>query len=251
MDSASDGPCPRPRSRSEEHTSELQSPDHIVCRLLLEKKKQDALGDWHDWITLTRSAAKRLGDVHESSLVAALHNVTGAKFCNAVTSLSATHRLTVTGCDCRNGEGASALPPRHSADRHRLGPSRGHPCSARCAQFASFPRVGKICVFFLRLRRPPTSTLFPYTTLFRSPRPRSGTSSSASPRSSWATPRRPPSTSPRPTASWPTSTSAAPSSPASSTTRPSRPSTRPSRSEEHTSELQSPDHLVCRLLLEK
>src|SRR5258708_26736757 len=26
------------RSRSEEHTSELQSPDHLVCRLLLEKK---------------------------------------------------------------------------------------------------------------------------------------------------------------------------------------------------------------------
>src|SRR5947208_10092880 len=28
------------RLRSEEHTSELQSPDHLVCRLLLEKKKQ-------------------------------------------------------------------------------------------------------------------------------------------------------------------------------------------------------------------
>src|SRR5258708_18890914 len=28
--------------RSEEHTSELQSPDHLVCRLLLEKKKQAA-----------------------------------------------------------------------------------------------------------------------------------------------------------------------------------------------------------------
>src|SRR5258708_27453918 len=27
--------------RSEEHTSELQSPDHLVCRLLLEKKKTD------------------------------------------------------------------------------------------------------------------------------------------------------------------------------------------------------------------
>src|SRR5258708_39916243 len=27
--------------RSEEHTSELQSPDHLVCRLLLEKKKND------------------------------------------------------------------------------------------------------------------------------------------------------------------------------------------------------------------
>src|SRR5438552_11267827 len=30
----------RRRPRSEEHTSELQSPDHLVCRLLLEKKKK-------------------------------------------------------------------------------------------------------------------------------------------------------------------------------------------------------------------
>src|SRR5258708_16598008 len=29
------------RERSEEHTSELQSPDHLVCRLLLEKKKKN------------------------------------------------------------------------------------------------------------------------------------------------------------------------------------------------------------------
>src|SRR3990170_7290204 len=34
------GPGPARRARSEEHTSELQSPDHLVCRLLLEKKKQ-------------------------------------------------------------------------------------------------------------------------------------------------------------------------------------------------------------------
>src|SRR5438876_7339550 len=35
-------PAPRPSlgSRSEEHTSELQSPVHLVCRLLLEKKKK-------------------------------------------------------------------------------------------------------------------------------------------------------------------------------------------------------------------
>src|SRR5258708_31001656 len=33
----------RRRSRSEEHTSELQSPDHLVCRLLLEKKKKTKL----------------------------------------------------------------------------------------------------------------------------------------------------------------------------------------------------------------
>src|SRR5207244_12421269 len=33
-------PCWTSLSRSEEHTSELQSPDHLVCRLLLEKKKK-------------------------------------------------------------------------------------------------------------------------------------------------------------------------------------------------------------------
>src|SRR5215216_7891783 len=33
-----------PRRRSEEHTSELQSPDHLVCRLLLEKKKKELHG---------------------------------------------------------------------------------------------------------------------------------------------------------------------------------------------------------------
>src|SRR5258708_11103684 len=31
--------------RSEEHTSELQSPDHLVCRLLLEKKRKDHYTD--------------------------------------------------------------------------------------------------------------------------------------------------------------------------------------------------------------
>src|SRR5438552_469606 len=39
---ATRGRCAHSRRtpRSEEHTSELQSPDHLVCRLLLEKKKQ-------------------------------------------------------------------------------------------------------------------------------------------------------------------------------------------------------------------
>src|SRR5256885_9293432 len=34
---------PRPTGRSEEHTSELQSPCNLVCRLLLEKKKKETL----------------------------------------------------------------------------------------------------------------------------------------------------------------------------------------------------------------
>src|SRR5260370_14892366 len=70
--------------------------------------------------------------------------------------------------------------------------------------------------FFLMIRRPPRSTLFPYTTLFRSGR------ESACCRPAWAT--------------------AASTFPATAII---------SRSEEHTSELQSHLNLVCRLLLEK
>jgi CHAD domain-containing protein len=52
------------------------------------KRIQDALGDWHDWLMLTKTVSERLGEVRESSLVAELHNVTGAKFRHAVAVLS-------------------------------------------------------------------------------------------------------------------------------------------------------------------
>ncbi|MGB6479786.1 MAG: CHAD domain-containing protein [Candidatus Sulfotelmatobacter sp.] len=52
------------------------------------KRIQDALGDWHDWLTLTQTASEHLGEVRESPLVAELHNVTGAKFRHAVAVLS-------------------------------------------------------------------------------------------------------------------------------------------------------------------
>src|SRR5437588_9104867 len=80
-----------------------------------------------------------------------------------------------------------------------------------------------LCIFFFMLRRPPRSTLFPYTTLFRSRS--SGCGSRKCPQRmrrhccGRRAPRRPPACRPR--------------------------------SEEHTSELQSHSDLVCRLLLEK
>jgi CHAD domain-containing protein len=51
------------------------------------KRIQDALGDWHDWLTLTQTSREHLGEVRESSMVAELHNVTGAKFRHAVAVL--------------------------------------------------------------------------------------------------------------------------------------------------------------------
>lgn len=53
------------------------------------QRLQDALGHWHDWMTLTHTAAEYLGGVHESPLVAALRNVTGGKLRQAVAALSA------------------------------------------------------------------------------------------------------------------------------------------------------------------
>jgi CHAD domain-containing protein len=53
------------------------------------KRLQDSLGSWHDWVTLTQTAAERLGDVNESSLVAVLHNVTRGKFRHAVSAVTA------------------------------------------------------------------------------------------------------------------------------------------------------------------
>src|SRR6266511_4816566 len=74
------------------------------------------------------------------------------------------------------------------------------------------PTLFSYSFFFLMIRRPPRSTLFPYTTLFRSPRVWLGGNTRV---------------------------------PDSEVRKHSR------RSEEHTSELQSRENIVCRLLLEK
>src|SRR5260364_200199 len=95
----------RAGSRSEEHTSELQSPDHLVCRLLLEKKKTSSS------MSLNREKS------HERR--------------------TRWKRCPDTVC----------VAPS-AAKRTRLA-------------FTAF-------FFFLMIRRPPRSTLFPYTTLFRS-----------------------------------------------------------------------------------
>src|SRR5258708_23801818 len=53
-------PCRQGRIvlRSEEHTSELQSPDHLVCRLLLEKKKKNKQD--HERMKAKQSKAKQV-----------------------------------------------------------------------------------------------------------------------------------------------------------------------------------------------
>jgi len=57
------------------------------------KRLQDAVGNWHDWLTLTQTASRQIGEVSQSSLVAALHNVTSGKFRHAVAALSASSTI--------------------------------------------------------------------------------------------------------------------------------------------------------------
>src|SRR3989442_8817530 len=94
--------------------------------------------------------------------------------------------------------------------------------------------------FFLMIRRPPRSTLFPYTTLFRSLRLAAADTSSQRRRYSESFGRAV-------ARDWPQRSER---SERRTLDFPARCSFNP-RSEEHTSELQSRPHLVCRLLLEK
>src|SRR3712207_9237416 len=89
--------------------------------------------------------------------------------------------------------------------------------SSRCRRVMFY-----VFFFFLMIRRPPRSTLFPYTTLFRSPTTRTTPTS----------------------ARWRSSSAGRGGCVA-------RRRSTGCRSEEHTSELQSRQYLVCRLLLEK
>jgi CHAD domain-containing protein len=65
----------------------VQSPE---AKRFIEELKllQDALGNWHDWTILTHTAAEHLGEVSQSSLVAALHNVSRVKFRHALAAVS-------------------------------------------------------------------------------------------------------------------------------------------------------------------
>src|ERR1039457_5400615 len=141
--------------RSEEHTSELQSPCNLVCRLLLEKKRK---------------------------------------------------------CRVDIGDGRGVRDDLHVGETVAVASTVMSYGAARMATKMNVPLVSSISVFFLMIRRPPRSTLFPYTTLFRSVA--AGAHAAVGDHLHVVAGLE-------------------------------------HRSEEHTSELQSPCNLVCRLLFEK
>src|SRR5687767_8879955 len=138
--------------RSEEHTSELQSLAYLVCRLLLEKKKrprqrQDAASRRSARIQTRRAEAARLSK----------------SWCRSHAgregSLGLRRRESANACVRCDGHAPEAGREHTGARR----PWLDHVQSRRQARLS----VDWRCVFFLMIRRPPRSTLFPYTTLFR------------------------------------------------------------------------------------
>src|SRR5689334_17108528 len=123
-------------TRSEEHTSELQSQFQLVCRLLPEKKKRILV-----IILLLHFLSLMLGSVLVLMLPLLVWLTPDLRIKKSLLKCNWTIRKRLPRCKMR-------LKKRLLAFSRRL-----------------HARIRNI--FFLMKRRPPRSTLFPYTTLFR------------------------------------------------------------------------------------
>ena len=74
------------------------------------KHMQDVVGDWHDWLTLTERAEEMFGGVKESALVAAMRNLTRAKFRESVDAIVRVRQLLSSESGRRSGK----VPQRES-----------------------------------------------------------------------------------------------------------------------------------------
>jgi len=80
------------------YAAEFAPPSVEADQLIVQLKRlQDALGTWHDWLTLTNAASDQFGDLRESALVAAVHNVTRGKFRLAVAAVAASAPSMIPG----------------------------------------------------------------------------------------------------------------------------------------------------------
>src|SRR5690554_3680448 len=139
------------QSRSEEHTSELQSRPHLVCRLLLEKKNMVLAAE-------ARKATDSHPDCYQYRSVPHYGTANGRSHFKSVHFM----RTLPTGSVDPNF-GRRVRNRRQLNSLQNTWPyGYSMPIAVRYTQDA-FSRF-----FFLRIRRPPRSTLFPYTTLFRS-----------------------------------------------------------------------------------
>jgi len=94
------------------YVAELAGKNAEATRLISQlNHMQDVIGDWHDWVQLANRAEKLFGGVQGSALVAALRNITRAKFRQAVNTLAET-RTALAG-----KRPASVMPSSRESSR--------------------------------------------------------------------------------------------------------------------------------------
>src|SRR5690554_818136 len=147
--------------RSEEHTSELQSRPQLVCRLLLEKKKTSAAvhARTSAGATAFTAGAKPRASMRMRGTVA--RGLGGVSAAGRRFSVGACMQLPRTRMQKRT-------PNRLPGSRIRRGDFVLGACGRTKFGLSDEGDAGTLLrLFFLMIRRPPRSTLFPYTTLFR------------------------------------------------------------------------------------
>src|SRR5690349_18924083 len=138
-------------TRSEEHTSELQSRRDLVCRLLLEKKN--------------KQLQERLKSLPEPCLVLPLHGQLTDKEQKAALAPANGQRKVILSTNIAESSltiDGVRIVIDSGLERHvefHVSSGLSELKTRSISQASSF--------FFLMIRRPPRSTLFPYTTLFR------------------------------------------------------------------------------------
>src|SRR5262245_52706 len=160
-------------TRSEEHTSELQSLRHLVCRLLLEKKNEAvppkrSAREWNERQHAGRPQAAHgvglAGPVGEAAGLAPAGPRIGQRPPTRQRSVVAAGQEDVIGCVRPQVLGLAREPPPEVAACQVVVQPRRRP---RPQEWAAGLAHRRPFFFVLLLRRPPRSTLFPYTTLFR------------------------------------------------------------------------------------
>src|SRR5690348_8133932 len=150
--------------RSEEHTSELQSPVHLVCRLLLEKKNEGThVGGYPEHHEEERDDG--VGEVARTEAA--------QRAARGLPSGGPAGQLGHDADDDRVQDGHDDVSGAQG-ERHTQQEVRGAQLLVLERERAPEGKVDQTSgtahapgFFFLMIRRPPRSTLFPYTTLFR------------------------------------------------------------------------------------
>jgi CHAD domain-containing protein len=119
----------RNRSKRVRYVAEIAGDDPEAKRIVSQiKRMQDAIGDWHDWFTLTQTAQKLFAEPVDSALLAALRNVTRAKFMEATRNASGLKRSLVGRAQAAaKAPALKAASPAKAPVATKTAPHRAHP----------------------------------------------------------------------------------------------------------------------------